>query len=116
MASTPGASKPATSTAPTAFSPNCAAIPRRSAPPGTSGSPLRRPRVQLVEASKTRSVLAGGPGFEPRLTGSEPVVLPLNYPPNGPAAVEAAGCSDAGGGWQAAVALRFRGRWRGWGG
>ncbi len=25
--------------------------------------------------------LAGGPGFEPRLTGSEPVVLPLNYPP-----------------------------------
>ena len=29
--------------------------------------------------------LAGGPGFEPRLTGSEPVVLPLNYPPPGPA-------------------------------
>src|SRR5215471_16475211 len=28
--------------------------------------------------------LAGGPGFEPRLTGSEPVVLPLNYPPRGP--------------------------------
>lgn len=27
------------------------------------------------------SVLAGGPGFEPGLTGSEPVVLPLNYPP-----------------------------------
>src|SRR5262245_24063055 len=27
--------------------------------------------------------LAGGPGFEPRLTGSEPVVLPLNYPPKG---------------------------------
>lgn len=25
--------------------------------------------------------MAGGPGFEPRLTGSEPVVLPLNYPP-----------------------------------
>src|SRR5476649_1121288 len=25
--------------------------------------------------------LAGGPGFEPRLTGSEPIVLPLNYPP-----------------------------------
>src|SRR5882724_5585427 len=25
--------------------------------------------------------LAGGPGFEPRLTASEPVVLPLNYPP-----------------------------------
>ena len=28
-------------------------------------------------------VVAGGPGFEPRLTGSEPVVLPLNYPPAG---------------------------------
>ncbi len=27
--------------------------------------------------------LAGGPGFEPRLTESESVVLPLNYPPTG---------------------------------
>lgn len=25
--------------------------------------------------------MAGGPGFEPGLTGSEPVVLPLNYLP-----------------------------------
>lgn len=25
--------------------------------------------------------LAGGPGFEPGLTGPEPAVLPLNYPP-----------------------------------
>src|SRR5580698_5436408 len=25
--------------------------------------------------------LAGGPGFEPRMPGSEPGVLPLNYPP-----------------------------------
>ncbi len=25
--------------------------------------------------------MAGGPGFEPRLTGPEPDVLPLNYPP-----------------------------------
>ncbi len=25
--------------------------------------------------------LAGGPGFEPRLTESESAVLPLNYPP-----------------------------------
>ena len=35
-------------------------------------------------------VLAGGPGFEPRLPGSEPGVLPLNYPPSGmrgPAAI-----------------------------
>ena len=26
-------------------------------------------------------VMAGGPGFEPGLSGSEPLVLPLNYPP-----------------------------------
>src|SRR3954451_16485029 len=26
--------------------------------------------------------LAGGPGFEPRLPGPEPGVLPLNYPPS----------------------------------
>ncbi len=26
--------------------------------------------------------VAGGPGFEPRLPGSEPGVLPLNYPPS----------------------------------
>jgi hypothetical protein len=25
--------------------------------------------------------MAGGPGFEPRLTESESAVLPLNYPP-----------------------------------
>jgi hypothetical protein len=30
--------------------------------------------------------LAGGPGFEPRMPGSEPGVLPLNYPPKGPRA------------------------------
>src|ERR1700730_8921763 len=28
--------------------------------------------------------LAGGPGFEPRLTESESAVLPLNYPPQRP--------------------------------
>jgi hypothetical protein len=27
--------------------------------------------------------MAGGPGFEPRLTESESAVLPLNYPPPG---------------------------------
>ena len=27
-------------------------------------------------------LLAGGPGFEPRLPGPEPGVLPLNYPPS----------------------------------
>lgn len=26
-------------------------------------------------------IMAGGPGFEPGLTGPEPVVLPLNDPP-----------------------------------
>ncbi len=31
-----------------------------------------------------RSKLAGGPGFEPRLTESESAVLPLNYPPPKP--------------------------------
>lgn len=29
-----------------------------------------------------REGMAGGPGFEPRLTESESAVLPLNYPPN----------------------------------
>ena len=37
--------------------------------------------------------MAGGPGFEPRLPGSEPGVLPLNYPPSfgpkGPSAARA---------------------------
>ena len=28
--------------------------------------------------------MAGGPGFEPRLSGPEPEVLPLNYPPKRP--------------------------------
>src|SRR4029453_2678220 len=37
------------------------------------------------------------PGFEPRLTGSEPVVLPLNYPPSR----AGAGFSDATAPWQA---------------
>ena len=31
-----------------------------------------------------KNSLAGGPGFEPGLSGSEPLVLPLNYPPVGP--------------------------------
>ena len=29
---------------------------------------------------RTKRCLAGGPGFEPRLTESESAVLPLNYP------------------------------------
>ena len=30
---------------------------------------------------KDEKGVAGGPGFEPRLPGPEPGVLPLNYPP-----------------------------------
>ena len=33
------------------------------------------------KSTKSRKWMAGGPGFEPRLTESESVVLPLNYPP-----------------------------------
>lgn len=35
----------------------------------------------LCEAANINQSLAGGPGFEPRLPGPEPGVLPLNYPP-----------------------------------
>src|SRR6185295_13624296 len=98
--------------------PNCAATPRPCAPTGTSASTprpiLRAQRSASASTYRTKSQifrksLAGGPGFEPRLTGSEPVVLPLNYPPRGPA--EAARCSGANGAWQAAVAVRFGGAW-----
>jgi hypothetical protein len=42
--------------------------------------------------------VAGGPGFEPRLTESESAVLPLNYPPN---AIDAGPLdSERGGGAQ----------------
>lgn len=45
--------------------------------------------LKLKSGKKTKSILlerkiekmAGGPGFEPRLPGPEPGVLPLNYPP-----------------------------------
>src|SRR5690348_3961117 len=47
--------------------------------------------VVLLSRAEVRIPLAGGPGFEPRLTGSEPVVLPLNYPP--------AGSRKRAGGW-----------------
>src|SRR5271167_4080728 len=46
--------------------------------------------------------LAGGPGFEPRLTESESAVLPLNYPPTGARAREQA----------ASIAKRARSRKR----
>src|SRR5262245_50725153 len=39
-------------------------------------------RVELVR-SLAIAGLAGRPGFEPSLTGSEPVVVPLNHPPKG---------------------------------
>src|SRR5271165_2090957 len=40
----------------------------------------RRISLQIQEVAGR---MAGGPGFEPRLPGSEPGVLPLNYPPFG---------------------------------
>ena len=43
---------------------------------------------------KLLELLAGGPGFEPRLTESESAVLPLNYPPT---AARARGRGGAGG-------------------
>ena len=36
-------------------------------------------REQITQENQ----VAGGPGFEPRLTESESAVLPLNYPPAG---------------------------------
>jgi hypothetical protein len=33
-------------------------------------------------AARLTAILAGRPGFEPRLTESESAVLPLNYPPS----------------------------------
>src|ERR1700720_3141005 len=35
-------------------------------------------------AAVSSCFVAGGPGFEPRLTESESAVLPLNYPPTAP--------------------------------
>ena len=39
---------------------------------------------QGVSGNDVGRLLAGGRGFEPRLTGPEPVVLPLDDPPVGP--------------------------------
>ena len=38
-------------------------------------------------AGRQASRMAGGGGFEPPLTGSEPVVLPLDDPPVGPSSI-----------------------------
>ena len=40
---------------------------------------LKLLNISAVET--TIKSMAGGPGFEPRLTESESAVLPLNYPP-----------------------------------
>ena len=45
---------------------------------------LRECRVHFLDdgnAARRLFLLAGGLGFEPRLTESESAVLPLNYPP-----------------------------------
>ena len=39
--------------------------------------------ARALNASFSMTEMAGGPGFEPRLTESESAVLPLNYPPRG---------------------------------
>ena len=64
-----------------------AAVPRIAAAFATS-DPIWDPwHVAAPTGSKYRGfarlsgAVAGGPGFEPRLPGSEPGVLPLNYPP-----------------------------------
>jgi hypothetical protein len=40
-----------------------------------------RMRVENAGTLKLKEMLAGGRGFEPRVTGPEPVVLPLYNPP-----------------------------------
>ena len=45
------------------------------------GIPRAPCRARWALTSKPLKKLAGGPGFEPRLTESEFAVLPLNYPP-----------------------------------
>jgi hypothetical protein len=52
--------------------------PRRLRP--QSSSPEATP-VSAERGKDAPVALAGGPGFEPRMPGSEPGVLPLNYPP-----------------------------------
>ncbi len=47
-----------------------------------SGGVRRNSREPLARDLIGTESLAGGPGFEPRLTESESVVLPLNYPPS----------------------------------
>ena len=54
-------------------------------PCGTFLGTLRLRRVGRGHKARIsagfRVAVAGGPGFEPRMPGSEPGVLPLNYPP-----------------------------------
>lgn len=51
---------------------------------GSSPKKIRAPSEGCRQRSDFKAErLAGGPGFEPRLTESESAVLPLNYPPAG---------------------------------
>ncbi len=54
--------------------------------PGCLGSPSspRAHKNEKARARRAHSFLAGGLGFEPRLTESESVVLPLDDPPKEP--------------------------------
>ena len=74
-----------------------AAVPRIAAAFATS-DPIWNPwHVAAPTGSKYRGfarlsrAVAGGPGFEPRLPGSEPGVLPLNYPPTAEAPPDSTG-------------------------
>ena len=42
----------------------------------------QRAKTPARVAARAGDHVAGGPGFEPRLPGPEPGVLPLNYPPS----------------------------------
>src|SRR5579883_1105795 len=70
---------------------------RRTAPLADVGNHIARPKngtviwdsysavnarkINKLHVQSDRFSMAGGPGFEPRLTESESAVLPLNYPP-----------------------------------
>ncbi len=68
------------------------------------GRAVRSTYLHCVESTcdGSRRAATGGLGFEPRLTGSEPVVLPLHHPPNVARRLEATpfsrrSCSHSGG-------------------
>src|SRR4051812_46111554 len=53
-------------------------------PPCTTAVLRKARRSEVLGVTWGIESVAGGLGFEPRLTESESAVLPLNYPPRGP--------------------------------